>query len=82
MQITGIGVEYGHLTLPGRNHMGVAMSHMGNVVDTVKISLTILIDEVLPPAPHYFQGLIVGNAEIFSDMFLSISQNVCAAPTP
>ena len=44
-------VEHRHLELSGRNHPGMAMSHMAHVVNPVQIRLPVFSIKILAPAP-------------------------------
>ena len=58
MQEAAIGVEHGHLLLPGGHHPRVAVAHVGHVVDAVQQLVAALVVHVLSLGPHDLERVL------------------------
>ena len=67
VQIASVGVEESDLILDGTNHTRVAVADERDVVVDVEKSAAGIVVEVLHPAAHNFERLVVRDAEIPSE---------------
>ena len=76
VQVTRVGVEHRHLTLPGSHHVRMTVAHMAYIVDAIHIYLAVITEQVLSLALYNLQGIVIGNGQVAPDMRFSYLQNV------
>ena len=67
MEIAGVGVEDGELVLDGANDARMGVADERNIIVDVEEGPAGVVKEILLPATNDFQGMGVGDAEIFAE---------------
>jgi len=80
VQVAGVGVEHGHLLLPGPDYIRMAVPHVADIIDPVHIYLAVFAEKVLGFALHDFQGIVIGNRQIAADVRFPECENFLFGP--
>jgi hypothetical protein len=67
VEIAGVGVEDGELVLDGANDARMGVADERNIIVDVEEGPAGVVKEILLPATNDFQGMGVGDAEIFAE---------------
>ena len=71
MKIASVGIEDGHLMLPGPDHARMTMTDVGDVVVSVEIFLALIVIQVLHGTTNDFDRVLVSDAQVMSKQSLA-----------
>ena len=80
VQVARVGVEHAHLPLRRRHHARVVVSHVRHVVVRVQVLAALVVEQVLFPAAHDLERILIRDGQVTSQPLAAICQSFGLSP--